>query len=81
MYERILNHIIKYGSITSLEAIKEYGCTRLSHYIYLLRHNGYNVESERIKHVNKYGDRCTYCRYYISDEEVKEDGTKKNVIN
>ena len=43
MKDRILNHLEKYGSITSWEAIKEYGCTRLSQYIYLLRNEGYLV--------------------------------------
>lgn len=43
MKDRILRHLEKYGSITSWEAIKEYGCTRLSQYIYLLRNEGYLV--------------------------------------
>ena len=42
MEERILNHLKDFGSITSWEAIKDYGCTRLSHYIWLLRKE-YNI--------------------------------------
>ena len=37
MKECILRHLRDYGTITSWEAIQEYGCTRLSHYIYLLK--------------------------------------------
>ena len=44
MKERILRHLEDYGSITTWEAIKEYGCTRLGHYIYLLRRKeNYNI--------------------------------------
>ena len=35
--DRILNHLITKGSITSWEAIKEYGITRLSAVIFNLR--------------------------------------------
>ena len=37
MLDRILKHLDNYGSITSWEAIKEYGCTRLSQYILLAK--------------------------------------------
>ena len=40
MRNRILNHLMEKGSITSMQAIQDYGCTRLSHYIYLLRNDG-----------------------------------------
>ena len=68
MYERILKHLIKYGSITSKEAIEKYSCTRLSHYIYLLKRNGYIINAEWEKGVNKYGEKVKYSRYYLVDE-------------
>ena len=43
MKQRILDHLLKFGTITSWEAVKEYGCTRLSQYIYLLRNEGYQI--------------------------------------
>ena len=39
--EQILTHLKKYGSITSWDAIMEYGVTRLSHHIYCLRNEGF----------------------------------------
>ena len=68
MYERILKHLRKYGSITSYEAIEKYGCTRLSHYIYLLKRNGCIIKSETEKGVNRYGEKVNYSRYYLIDE-------------
>lgn len=74
MYERILRHLKDYGSITSLDAIREYGCTRLSHYIWLMRNNGYEIESEYLKGTNRYGERTHYVKYKLITSEVKEDG-------
>lgn len=46
MLDRILRHLDDYGSITSWEAIKEYGCTRLSQYILLAKKLGYSIGDE-----------------------------------
>nr|DAJ44843.1 MAG TPA: helix-turn-helix domain protein [Caudoviricetes sp.] len=63
--ERILKHLQDFGSITSWEAIKEYGCTRLSAYIYLLRKDGYIIENENVTTKNRYGDAVTFAKYQI----------------
>lgn len=63
--ERILKHLQDFGSITSWEAIKEYGCTRLSAYIYLLRKDGYIIENENVTTKNRYGDVVTFAKYQI----------------
>ena len=68
MYERILNHLIEYGSITSYEAIKEYGCTRLSQYIYLLKKDGYVIDVQIEKNINRYGEKIHYNRYLLRGE-------------
>ena len=64
MEERILNHLKEYGSITSWDAIKEYGCTRLSHYIWLLRKQGYRITDTIIPTLNKYGEKTHYKKYW-----------------
>lgn len=67
MKDRILNHLNKYGSITTFEAIQEYGCTRLGHYIYLLRRKeNYNITDEIIKGKNRYGEHTHYKKYYLN---------------
>lgn len=68
MEEIIFRHLVEYGSITSWEAIKEYGCTRLSHYIYLLR-KYHNITDERIKTINRFGMQTTYKKYTLNDDE------------
>ena len=65
MYERILRHLKTFGYITSWEAIQEYSCTRLSHYIYMARNNGYVIENETVKTKNRYGDATRYVKYIL----------------
>ena len=42
---RLLDYLKNYGSITSLEAIRDLGNTRLSATIYVLKNEGYNIET------------------------------------
>ena len=69
MKEIILEHLQKHGSITSLEAIEQYHCTRLSHYIYLLRKDGYVIESEDVSFIHSItGRKGQYSRYRLEVE-------------
>ena len=43
--EAVLAHLQKHKSITSWEAIQEYGATRLSDIIYRLRDRGYDIQN------------------------------------
>lgn len=64
MKNLILNHLQKYGSITSIEAIKKYNCTRLSQYILLLRKDGYKITGTREPFVHSItGKKSTFIRY------------------
>lgn len=66
MYDRILRHLQDCGSITSLEAIQEYGCTRLSHYIWLMRRkNNIDVKDETISTKNRYGEKVSFKKYFL----------------
>ena len=69
MKEIILKHLQEYGSITSLVAIELYHCTRLSHYIYLLRKDGYVIESEDIPFIHSVtGRKGMYSMYRLEVE-------------
>lgn len=43
---RVLKHLQEYGSITSWEAIEEYGATRSSAIIYNLRKKGFKIKTD-----------------------------------
>lgn len=62
----VLRHLEDFGSITTWEAIQEYGITRLSAMIHLLRKQGHNIESENVTTKNRYGNSTTFSKYYIT---------------
>ena len=67
MKELILKHLQTYGSITSLDAIHKYNCTRLSHYILLLRKEGYEISGTREPFIHSItGHKSAYVRYNLA---------------
>jgi hypothetical protein len=61
--ERVLRHLNDYGSITSVDAMYEYGIMRLASRINDLRREGYPIISERVEGFNRYGEKCRWARY------------------
>jgi hypothetical protein len=61
----VLQHLIRYGSITSYEAFKRYGCTRLSARIYCYRKMGYDIVTRQETVKNRYENTTTYARYIL----------------
>ena len=58
--DRILRHMKDYGSITSLEAVNEYGIMRLASRINDLRAQGIAIVSEVKTGKNRYGEDPTF---------------------
>lgn len=65
--EMVLRHLQDFGSITSWEAIQEYGATRLSGIIYSLRQEGYKIISQNEKTINRYGKSVKFAKYTLAD--------------
>lgn len=66
---RILNHLQKNGSITSMEAFKKYGATRLSAIIYNLRNYGFKIGSEDVCMKNRFGEKTIFSKYIYEGQE------------
>ena len=67
--QRVLNHLLEHGKITSNEAWKLYGESRLSAVIHTLRHKkGYNIETYIIHPVDRYGSVCNCAEYHLIEE-------------
>lgn len=77
---RILNYMIDNGSITSWEAIKEFGITRISARIFELRKRGFFIENEWEHTTNRYGDKIKYARYVLNKEKTFDFSTKVQEI-
>lgn len=65
---RVLRHLLDTGSITSAEAMQEYGVMRLAARINDLRRQGYPIETEILTGKNRYGDAVKYARYSMEKE-------------
>lgn len=67
--ERVLKYLQDFGSITSWEAIKEFGATRLSAIVFVLRKRGYNIETTFETAKNRYGEKVSYGVYKLERKE------------
>ena len=65
--ERILRHMTDYGSITSLEAVNEYGIMRLASRINDLRSEGIAIVSEMKTGKNRYGETTHFAVYRLAE--------------
>jgi hypothetical protein len=62
--DRVEKYLKDKGSITSWEAIQQFGITRLSAVIYILRNErDLEIETRYETMKNRYGDTITFARY------------------
>lgn len=65
--EKVYEHLKKYGSITSLEAIEKYKATRLSAIIFTLRHSrGLSISTVDMPFTDEYGNKSVYGKYILN---------------
>ena len=67
-YELIKRHLEDHGSITTWDSFTEYGITRLSQYIMILRREGLMIESVNTTKKNRYGKDVTFSTYKLQRE-------------
>lgn len=65
--DKILAYIREHGSITPLDALREFGCMRLASRMSDLKVRGYNVKSKMETSKNKKGEPVSYARYTICE--------------
>lgn len=63
--ERVLKYMQEFGSISSLEAFKDLGVTRLAAVIFDLKKKGVNIESKTESCQNRYGEPVRFSRYSV----------------
>lgn len=61
----VLGHMQKKGSITSWEAIENYGATRLSAIIFNLKEEGYQIGDTWEQYENRFGETVRVKRYFL----------------
>lgn len=68
----VLKHLQRTREITSIQAIKKFGATRLSSIIFNLRAKGYVIETIMREGKSRYGARCPYAVYKLIKEPDEE---------
>ena len=63
--ERIVQYMKDFGSITTLQAFTDLGCTRLASRVNDLRNQGYDIKSEFVSGKNRYDETVSYKKYYL----------------
>lgn len=73
--EKVLRHLKEVGSITPLDAMREYAIMRLSAIIFNLKDEGYNIKSEIETSKNRFGEKCKFSRYtLVTPEDLDKEG-------
>ena len=65
-HQKVREHLKEKGSITSWEAIQEYGATRLSAIIFDLRKT-MDIETLMIEQTDRYGNRSQFAKYVLKE--------------
>ena len=73
--ERVIEYIIRFGSITRAEALMDLGIANLPAVIDDLRHkHGQNIITEEVEGLNRYEQKITYARYKFAESEDAVNG-------
>lgn len=65
--EKVLDHIKEFGSITPLDALKEYGIMRLASRVSDLKRAGFPIVREMETSKNRNGEPVRYARYRMEE--------------
>ncbi len=77
--EMIINYIKEFGSITTLQAFRDLGCTRLASRINDLKKQGYKFKDEFVTSKNRRGVKVSYKKYYLEESNGTMDKTVQKV--
>ena len=64
---RLLKYFEDHNTITSLEAIRDLGNTRLAATVCLLRKEGYNITTSDVKVKTRWGSTTSVAKYTLKD--------------
>lgn len=65
--EKILDYIRLNGSITPLDALREFGCMRLASRICELKNEGVKIKKTMITSKNRYGETVNFAKYELEE--------------
>ena len=69
---KIVKYMMDFGSITPLQAMKDLGVMRLAARISDLEADGWNIKHDRETSENRYGEKTTYMRYNLKEDNSND---------
>lgn len=78
---RLLAYLKQYRNITSLEAIRDLGNTRLSATVYTLRRKGHDISTTTVDVPTRWGTTTQVARYHLNEamtNQAKENEESRN---
>ena len=66
--KEVLKYMQENEGITSMEAFKKFGATRLSAIIFNLRKRGYDIVTLDMECVDRYGHTVNYAKYVLKEK-------------
>ena len=80
-HDRILDYIKTFGSITTLDAFRDLGITKLTTKISEMRAAGIDITGTPEIAENRYGEKCHFNRYTLKDDNLEMNTEKiKNKV-
>lgn len=67
--QKVKEHLLERGSITSWDAINLYGETRVSDVILKLRQKGWDIRTIMVEFTDRYGNTGKYANYVYKGEK------------
>jgi hypothetical protein len=64
--EKVVKYMNDFGSISTMEAFKELGITRLASRIHDITRMGIEISKENVSDKNRYGETVHYTRYRLA---------------
>lgn len=66
--DRVLSYMQAYGSISSWEAFRDLGVTRLAAVIFKIKRQGHTITTKTETAKNRYGEAVHFARYILGGE-------------
>ena len=65
--KRIVEYMERHGSITQIDALREFGCMRLASRISDIKRQGVSIKRTMETSKNRYGESVSYARYSLCE--------------
>ena len=79
--QKVMRHLNQYGTITPLDAFRDYGIMRLAAVIFNLKEDGHDILSDMTSSSNRFGEKVNFSEYTLQwfKNNRKNEGSYINI--